>query len=126
MSQPTEVVERSQSTPTATIDEALPALEEATPTPANNLVCTPGEPVEIAGKGRQEAAFLPYFGKRPVSGGSVAEDGRFSITLVVGRERPGPHSVTVRLRSGGDVLRELTCDVPVPLTPTPMKGRPAR
>jgi hypothetical protein len=81
--------------------------------------------VEITGEGPPHAAFLLYFGERVVSGGSVAEDGRFAIKLVVGRERPGPHIVAVRLRSGGDVLRELTCDVPAPPTPTRMKGQPA-
>jgi hypothetical protein len=113
-------------TNTATVEETLPALAEATPTLVMRQSCTPGEPVEITGEGPPHAAFLLYFGERVVSGGSVAEDGRFAIKLVIGRERPGAHIVAVRLRSGGDVLRELICDVPIPPTPTPMKGQPKR
>lgn len=125
-SEPTEQVESPLPTNTATAEEPLSAPAEVTPTLVMRQSCRPGEPVEITGEGPPHAAFLLYFGQRVVSGGSVAEDGRFAIKLVVGRERPGAHIVAVRLRSGGDLLRELTCDVPAPPTPTPMKGQPTR
>ncbi|MFL5801654.1 MAG: hypothetical protein ACJ8CR_07910 [Roseiflexaceae bacterium] len=126
--QSTEPVRPPPLPPTATANdvEALPPLEESTPTPESKLVCTSGEPVEIAGQGPPRAAFLLYFGQRVVSGGSVSVDGHFSIKLVVGHERPGAYLVTVRIRGTRVVLRELTCEVPAPPSPTPIKGRPAR
>jgi hypothetical protein len=81
--------------------------------------------VEITGQGPPRAAFLLYFGQRVVSGGSISVDGHFSIKLVVGHERPGAYPVTVRIRGTRAVLRELTCEVPAPPSPTPIKGRPA-
>src|SRR5207249_4236764 len=71
---------------------------EVTPIPSNALPCTPGEPVLITGNGPPRAAFLLYFGQRAVGGGSIEPSGRFAIPLVVGRERAGPYTVTVRVR----------------------------
>lgn len=102
------------------------ALSEVTPTLIGRLVCAPNQPVEITGSGPAYAAFLLYFGERAVSGGTVDAEGNFVITLIVGRERPGPHTVSVRLRGDGTQLRELICDVPYPPTPTPMRGQPSR
>jgi hypothetical protein len=113
-------------TATATDVEVPLALEEPTltATPVRTMVCPPGEPVEIAGQGPPRAAFLLYFGQRVVSGGSVSVNGQFSISLVVGYERPGAYTVTVRIRGTREVLRELTCEVPASPSPTPIKGRP--
>ena len=94
-----------------------------TPTPANDLECSPGQPITISGEGPPRAPFLLYFDQRAVSGGSVEPDGRFTITLVVGSERAGAYEVTVRVRGGTQVLRRLTCSVP-PTTPTPLPTVP--
>lgn len=91
----------------------------ATPTPSDMLTCAPGEPILISGQGPPRAPFLLYFGQRAVSGGSVEPDGSFAITLLVGSERAGTYTVTVRVRGSTQVLRQLTCTVP-PTTPTPL------
>jgi hypothetical protein len=54
----------------------------------------------------------------------VSPDGRFAIPLVVGHERPGTYQVSVRVRGTEEVLRKLTCVVPIPPTPTPPNHRP--
>jgi hypothetical protein len=87
------------------------------PTPSDALTCSPGDPVIIAGTGPPRAAFLVYFDQRVVSGGSVAPSGHFSTRLVVGRERAGIYTVTVRVRGTSRVLRQVTCSVP-DVTPT--------
>jgi len=89
------------------------------PTPDDALTCAPGIPVVITGDGPPRAAFLLYFGQRPVSGGSVDPYGRFEATLIVGSERAGVYPVTVRQRGTPHVLREVTCSVPA-VTPTPL------
>ncbi|HJZ46878.1 MAG TPA: hypothetical protein VKE41_06915, partial [Roseiflexaceae bacterium] len=63
------------------------------------------------------APFLVYFGQRVVSGGSVAQSGRFAATLLIGRERAGVYSIVVRVRGTSQVLLELSCAVP-DVTPT--------
>jgi hypothetical protein len=65
---------------------------------------------------------LLFFGQRAVGGGSVSPAGHYAIPLIVGRERPGTYTVTVRVRGTTQVLREFTCAVPA--TPPPPPGRP--
>jgi hypothetical protein len=71
----------------------------------------------ITGDGPARAAFLLYFGQRVVTGGSVAPNGRFATTLIVGRERAGVYPITVRVRGTAEVLLETSCAVP-DVTPT--------
>jgi len=104
--------------PTAPIPTSTAAL-----TQANNLTCTPGEPIVITGDGPPRAALLLFFGQRAVGGGSVSPAGHYAIPLVVGRERPGTYTVTVRVRGTTQVLREFTCAVPA-TSPPPPPGRP--
>lgn len=111
-----EATETPEPTETATPTVTL------TPTPSDQLLCAPGVPVEISGEGPPRAPFLLYFGNRAVSGGSVDPAGHFSIALTVGNERAGSYPVQVRLRGSSQVLRRLTCAVPV-VTPTPMPDR---
>lgn len=110
-------------TETPSPDEPLAAQETATPeltaTPPGEVVCAPGVPVEISGEGPPRAPFLLYFGRRAVSGGSIDPNGRFTIALVVGRERAGVYIVTVQVRGTSQVLRQFTCAVPA-TTPTPL------
>jgi hypothetical protein len=112
-------------TPTQPLSQptTAPLLDLPTETPivvpADALTCFPGDPITITGDGPPHAAYLLYFGQRVVSGGSVSSAGRFSVSLVVGRERAGIYSVTVRVRGSPQVLRELTCAVP-DVTPTPL------
>jgi hypothetical protein len=110
---PTEQAQIPTDTPEAS---ATPTL---TPTPSDKLDCAPGQPIAISGSGPPRTPFLLYFDQRAVSGGSVEPDGHFLITLVVGNERGGIYSVTVRVRGSSQVLRQLTCTVP-PTTPTPL------
>jgi|GEM_PF-1005867 hypothetical protein len=121
---PTDTPVLDDEEPLVTLTQEMVVLD--TPTPLGRLVCAPNDPVEITGTGPALAAFLLYFGERAVSGGTVDADGNFAIKLIVGRERPGPHVVSVRLRGDGTLLRELICDVPYPPTPTPMRGQPSR
>ena len=112
--------------PTAAFEEpeatSTPAPSE---TPVSELTCAPGVPLEISGEGPPRAPFLLYFGQRAVSGGSVEPDGRFVIALIVGSERAGTYTVTVRVRGTSRVLRQLTCSVPA-VTPTPLPSRRLR
>jgi hypothetical protein len=102
------------------------AEEAATETPSNERECIPGQPIEIAGNGPPRAAYLLYFGDRPVGGGSIEADGTFLAKLILGLERAGDYSVTVRVRGTTQVLRELSCAVPE-VTPTPLpQVRPPR
>jgi hypothetical protein len=115
------------ATPTPTLSSSVPTVGqqpiEPTATlpqaPEDALTCFPGDPVLITGDGPPRAAFLLYFGDRVVSGGSVAPNGRFATRLVVGNERGGIYSVSVRVRGTSNVLREITCSVP-DVTPTPL------
>ncbi len=91
--------------------------ETPTAIPEDALICFPGQPLVITGDGPARAAFLLYFGQRVVSGGSVAPNGRFATTLVVGRERAGVYPIIVRVRGSGKVLLETSCTVPN-VTPT--------
>jgi hypothetical protein len=105
--QPTPIVEPQRLEPT----------ETPTVIPDSALICFPGQPLVITGDGPARAAFLVYFGQRVVSGGSVAPNGRFATTLIVGRERAGVYSITVRVRGTAKVLLETSCVVP-DVTPT--------
>jgi hypothetical protein len=97
------------------------ATPEGTPTPSDELTCTPGEAITIAGYGPPRAAILLYFDQRIVGGGSVAPSGSFAIPLLVGKERPGIYTVTVRIRGSSQVLRAVTCEVPAA---SPTQGEP--
>lgn len=115
---PTEI---TLPTPASEEPEAT-STPAPTATPVSELTCAPGVPLEISGEGPPRAPFLLYFGQRAVSGGSVEPDGRFVIALIVGSERAGTYTVTVRVRGTSHVLRELTCSVPA-VTPTPLPRR---
>ncbi len=75
-----------------------------TPAPAVTLselvrfTCESGARIVLTGSGPPRESFLLYFGRRAVSGGSVAPDGVYRIDMVIGRERPGEYPVSVRLR----------------------------
>jgi hypothetical protein len=103
-------------------DEAIATLS---PTPIDAFTCTPGVPIEIAGDGPPRAPLLLYFGERSVGGGSVAANGRFALKLIVGQERAGDYTVTVRVRGTSQVLRQVTCSVPN-VTPTPLPSASGR
>jgi hypothetical protein len=113
-----------QPLPSASVPEPETPAPQVTPTPPDAPTCAPGEPMLISGEGPPRAAFLLYFGQRAVSGGSVSPDGRFAIPLVVGHERPGVYQVSVRVRGTEEVLRQLTCAVPIPPAPTLPSHRP--
>jgi hypothetical protein len=100
-------------------DQPTEAAAASTPTPLNALVCTPNVPVLIEGSGPPRAPVLLYFGERPVGGGSIGPDGRFALKLIVGQERAGDYSVSVRIRGTSQVLRQVTCSVPF-VAPTPL------
>lgn len=76
----------------------------ATPTPEVALAelvrfeCRSGDRIVLTGIGPPRESFLLYFGKRAVSGGSVAPNGVYRIDMLVGPERPGEYQVSVRLR----------------------------
>jgi len=76
----------------------------ATPTPEVSLAellrleCRSGERIVITGAGPPRESFLLYFGRRAVSGGSVAPNGVYRIEMLIGPERPGEYPVSVRLR----------------------------
>ncbi|MEO7908827.1 MAG: hypothetical protein ABIV47_04170 [Roseiflexaceae bacterium] len=104
--------------PTAITDQQrLVPTETPTAIPASALICFPGQPLVITGNGPARAAFLLYFGQRVVSGGSVAPNGRFATTLIVGRERAGEYPISVRVRGSSQVLFATSCVVPN-ITPT--------
>lgn len=118
-STPTAGTPQATSTPTsAPTARPAPTITPAptailpTATPTSELVCLPGAPTIITGAGPPRAGFLLLFDGRPVSGGTVEPDGRFSITLIVGNEAPGTYDVVVQVRGTRQVLREITCDVP--------------
>ena len=52
----------------------------------------------ITGVGPPRESFLLYFGRRAVSGGSIAPNGVYRIEMLIGPERPGEYPVSVRLR----------------------------
>jgi hypothetical protein len=105
--QPTPIIEPQRLEPT----------ETPTAIPDSALICFPGQPLVITGDGPARAAFLVYFGQRVVSGGSVTPSGRFATTLIIGRERAGVYSITVRVRGTAKLLLETSCVVP-DVTPT--------
>jgi hypothetical protein len=106
----------AQPTPSPEPQQLAPT-ETPTAIPDNALICFPGQPLVITGDGPARAPFLVYFGQRAVSGGSVTPSGRFATTLLIGRERAGVYSITVRVRGTTQVLLETSCVVPV-VTPT--------
>ncbi len=81
-----------------------PAPPAATPTPEVSLAelvrfeCRSGDRIVLTGIGPPRESFLLYFGRRAVSGGSVAPNGVYRIDMLVGPERPGEYPVSVRLR----------------------------
>lgn len=105
---PTEVL----PAPTAAVEPTViveppqppPVVVETTPTPEivlSDLVeftCETGARIVITGTGPPRESFLLYFGRRAVSGGSIAANGTYRIEMLVGRERPGDYPVSVRLR----------------------------
>jgi hypothetical protein len=104
--------------PTPSIEpQRLEPTETPTAIPDSALICFPGQPLVITGDGPARAAFLVYFGQRVVSGGSVTPSGRFATTLIIGRERAGVYSITVRVRGTAKLLLETSCVVP-DVTPT--------
>jgi hypothetical protein len=105
--QPTPIGESQRIEPTETPTEI----------PDTVLTCFPGQPLVITGDGPPRAAFLLYFGQRVVSGGSVASNGRFAATLIVGHERAGVYPISVRIRGTAQLLLETSCVVPN-VTPT--------
>jgi hypothetical protein len=108
----------SPNQPTPTIEpQLLEPTETPTAIPDSALICFPGQPLVITGDGPARAAFLVYFGQRVVSGGSVTSSGRFATTLIIGRERAGVYSITVRVRGTAKLLLETSCVVP-DVTPT--------
>lgn len=90
--------------PVAPPPVAPPAPPVATPTPEIPLAelvrfeCRSGDRIVLTGIGPPRESFLLYFGKRAVSGGSVAPNGAYRIDMLVGPERPGEYPVSVRLR----------------------------
>ena len=116
---------RVPPTPLAEIQQQAASLTPtATATLAGDVACVPGVPISITGAGPPRAPILLYFAERVVGGGSVEPDGTFALPLLVGVERPGQHTVTVRVRGSGEILTEFTCAVPA-VTPTPLPERPA-
>lgn len=111
---PTREPTAVQATPTF-VPDAPTVTPEATitPTPSSELTCVPGQPVDIFGEGPPRSGFLLYFDERVVSGGSIEEDGTFTISIIVGDERAGTYPVVVRERGTFRDLLELTCIVPV-------------
>ncbi|MFQ3683762.1 FHA domain-containing protein, partial [Roseiflexus sp.] len=81
-----------------------PAPPAATPTPEVSLAelvrfeCRSGDRIVLTGIGPPRESFLLYFGRRAVSGGSVAPNGVYRIDMLIGPERPGEYPVSVRLR----------------------------
>jgi hypothetical protein len=108
--------EQSTTQTTTTFEETPTGTAESD---SNLLTCTPGETVTITGQGPARAGFLLYFNERPVSGGTVSADGRFTIGLRVGDEAPGIYNVEVRIRGTKNVLLAVSCQVPA-ITPTPL------
>ena len=90
--------------PPAPPPPAPPAPPAATPTPDVSLAdvvrfeCRSGDRIVLSGIGPPRESFLLYFGRRAVSGGSVAPNGVYRIDMLVGPERPGEYPVSVRLR----------------------------
>ncbi len=118
---PTPTPEPTATPPPPTVQptpETLPAPTEAppvpppapppvtTPTPEVSLAelvrleCRSGERIVLTGAGPPRESFLLYFGRRAVSGGSVAPNGIYRIEMLIGPERPGEYPVSVRLRLG--------------------------
>jgi hypothetical protein len=111
------VVSPTALTPNATpiIDTPAPATPEGavvTATASTQLNCLPGEPVEIQGTGPANIGVLLLFANRAVSGGTIGSDGRFILTLVIGREAPGIYPVVVQDRNSREALLTLSCEVP--------------
>jgi hypothetical protein len=109
---PTTAAPTEETVEAETPEPQAEATSETTPTPSSDLTCVPGEAITITGYGPPRAAILLYFDQRIVGGSSIAPSGSFSIPMLVGKERPGTYSVTVRIRGSTEVLRELTCTVP--------------
>lgn len=83
-------------------------------------VCAPGQLVPVAGDGAPpRAALLLSWGGRIVGGGLARADGRYTLTLAVGRERPGSYDVAVVTRSEREVLQRFRCVVPGAGAPVP-------
>lgn len=63
----------------------------------------------MSGLGPANEPYLIYFGERVVGGGTIAGNGAFRATLIIGDELPSPSAVnlpvTVRLRRDGSLLR---------------------
>jgi hypothetical protein len=109
-----------------------PPLPTATLPPAEIVAtikdCRAGVRVLITGSGPAQAPYLLFFGRRAVAGGSVAANGRFQTSLLIGKERPGTYPVTVRQRLSDRLLLmqsyQLGTTDPVVLPPTFNDGSP--
>jgi hypothetical protein len=108
---PTAARQAPAEVATATATSALPPGLEA-------RLCLPGAVVSLVGEATPGTALLAYFDERPVGGGFSRGDGRFSIDLLIGEERPGVYLVEVRERVGDAPVASFGCEVPT-LTPTP-------
>lgn len=76
------------------------------------LTCTPGATVQIAGTAPPVTPLLARFGGRVVAGSMSDAAGAYTIALKMGQERPGTYPVTVEVRGSGAVLQRLVCVVP--------------
>lgn len=107
------------ATPAPTNTPTITPTPTPTPDP-NRLSCAPGRDIVITGSGPANAGVLIRFAGRVVGGGSIESTGQFALTLVIGREEPGSHRVTVEVRGTRQVLRSVICDVPIySITATP-------
>ncbi|MGQ9547092.1 MAG: hypothetical protein ACUVWS_00545, partial [Roseiflexus sp.] len=97
-------------------------VAEVTPTLTETLECAPGRLLTISGVAPPHAPLLIYFGTRVVGGGSARASGDFVLPLTPGMERAGTYEVTVRIRGTGQIVRSLTCTVPL-TTPTSVPRR---
>lgn len=102
-----------------------PTREQANQTPTSTLlpdaevlICVPGLPVFIEGRGPANTALLLYFNERAVGGTTTDAQGFYRIQLVVGEERSGDYPVEVQVRGTREVVATETCRVPG-ATPTP-------
>lgn len=96
------VITSSNATPTPIQPSAAPAIPE----------CRPGSTLLVRGTAPAKAALLLFFDERAVGGGTAKVDGSFVLPLKVGHEKPGIHTITVRVRGPMTAVLQSQCVVP--------------
>lgn len=103
--------------PTVTPLPPLPtstSIPTETPVP-NFFTCIPGETIELVGENAPpNTPLIVFFNGFSIGGGVTDRNGRYSIRVRIGPERPDIYLLEIKTRERRILIREAACIVPEP------------